>query len=65
MQAVTTLVSMCDTKMVDKNLDSALSPLTPHETKVMQHLLENIFGDMTQRHWEGVELRSYWDAVRK
>lgn len=56
---------MCDTKMVDKNLDSALSPLTPHEMKVMQHLLENIFGDMTQRHWEGVELHSYWDAVRK
>ena len=62
---MTTLVSMCDTEMVDKNLDSALSPLTPHEQEVMQHLLDNVFGDMTQRHWEGVELVSYWNATRK
>lgn len=54
---------MCDSGIVDSNIDAVLSSLSPHEEGVMGYIMENIFGDMTQRHWEGVELVNYWNAI--
>jgi aryl-alcohol dehydrogenase-like predicted oxidoreductase len=62
-EAATTLVSMCDTEMVDKNIDAAINPLTDHEQEVQEHLINDVFGNLTQRHWEGVELIDYWHAI--
>ena len=54
---------MSDVQMVDKNIDAVLCPLTDHEREVRDHLLTNIFGNLTQRHWEGNELLNYWDVL--
>lgn len=56
---------MCDRDIVDENLNAALSPLTDHEQEVMKYLKEDIFGNMTQRHWEGAELVDYWKAIKE
>ena len=64
MQAVTTLVSMCDTVTVDKNLDGALRPLTDKEEEVKDYIEKTYFTPLSQRHWEGVEPELYWKAVK-
>ena len=64
MQAVTTLVSMCDTVTVDKNLDGALRPLTDKEEEVKDYIEKTYFTPLSQRHWEGVEPKLYVQAVK-
>ena len=65
MQAVTTLVSMMDTAMVDTNVDAVLRPLTEKEREVQEEIERRFFQPLPQRHWEGVELKEYWQAMKR
>ena len=64
LQAVTTLVSMMDTTMVDTNVDAVLRPLTEKEREVQEEIEKSFFQLLPQRHWEGVELKEYWQAMK-
>ncbi|XP_019848669.1 PREDICTED: L-galactose dehydrogenase-like [Amphimedon queenslandica] len=61
-EVVTTLVTISDTQMLDRNLSAVLSPMTEKEKKVAGDL-EKFFSRLPQRHWEGVELKEYWEQI--
>ena len=65
LQVTTTLVSMSDTVMVDTNVDAVLRPLTEKTWEVQEEIEKKFFKLLPQKHWEGVELREYWQAMKQ
>ena len=65
LQVTTTLVSMSDTAMVDTNVDAVLRPLTEKEKEVQEEIERRFFKPLPQKHWEGVELREYWQTIKQ
>ena len=64
LQCATTLVSMCDMKILESNLDSALRPLTEKEEEVKDYVEKHFFAPLSQRHWEGVEIAQHRKATQ-
>ena len=51
--------------MVDTNVDAVLMrPLTEKEQEVQEEIERRFFQLLPQRHWEGVELKEYWQAMK-
>ena len=48
--------------MLDRNLSAVLNPMTEKEKTVAEDL-ERFFSRLPQRHWEGVELKEYWEQI--
>ena len=51
--------------MVDTNVDAVLRPLTEKEREVQEEIERRFFKPLPQKHWEGVELRKYWQAMKQ
>ena len=49
--------------MVDANVDAVLRPLSDKEKEVKEVIERSFFQPLKQRHWEGVELKEYWQAM--
>ena len=62
---MTTLVSMNDNDMVDANIDAVLNSLSSKEKDVIDHMEQNFFRPLKQRHWEGVEVAQYWQVMKE
>ena len=58
-QVTTTLVSMNDRDLVNKNIEAALCPLSHKEQTVMNEIMQQYLNPFRQKHWEGVELEQY------
>ena len=65
LQAVTTLTAISDSSMLKKNLDAVLQPLSMIEEEVKKELEEKFFSQLTQRHWEGIEVEKYWNTLKQ
>ena len=64
-QAVTTLTAISDSVMLKKNLDAVLRPLSMTEEEVKKELEEKFFNQLTQRHWEHIEVEKYWNTLKQ
>ena len=51
--------------MLKKNLDAVLQPLSMIEEEVKKELEEKFFSQLTQRHWEGIEIEKYWNTLKQ
>ena len=56
---------MMNRAMVNTNVDAVLRPLTDKEEEVKEEIERSFFRPLKQRHWEGVELKEYWQAKGK
>lgn len=65
LQAVTTLTAISDSVMLKKNLDAVLRPLSMTEKEVKKELEEKFFSQLTQRHWEHIEVEKYWNTLKQ
>lgn len=61
---VTFLAGMQSTALVDINLDAYFNGLSEKEAEVLAYLKERVFTKITKTHWEGVELKAYWAAMK-
>lgn len=56
---MTTLTAISDVAMLEKNIDAVVTPLTDREREVKEVLESQFFSQLSQSHWEGVELKEY------
>lgn len=63
-QAATTLVTMNDTAMLERNIDAVCRPLTEKEREVRDYVIDHYFKPLKQNHWEGVEVAQYWKQIK-
>ena len=56
---------MNTTDMIEKCIDEVLQPLTEKETDVMNHIVQEYFSPIKQKHWEGSEVRDYWQELKR
>ncbi|XP_050079813.1 uncharacterized protein LOC126567638 [Anopheles maculipalpis] len=61
----TFLAGMQTTALVDINLDAFLNGLSEKEAEVLAYLKERIITKINNTHWEGVELKAYWAAMKE
>ena len=64
-QVSTTLVSMNDLEIMDRILMAALNPLTEKEARVRSEIMHKYFNPLPFKHWEGVELAKYKEAMEQ
>lgn len=64
-QVVTTLIATRDVAMLEKNIDSVMSPLTVEEREVKDYLEETFFKPLPTKHWEGIDTEKYWQEVKE
>lgn len=50
---------------VERNIDAAICPLNEKEASISIDLQNKFFKPLKIRHWEGVEERAYWEAMKK
>lgn len=50
--------------VLESNLDATLRPLTEKEKEVKDYIEKTFFAPLPQRHWEGVEIKQYWETLR-
>ncbi|XP_017783133.1 PREDICTED: L-galactose dehydrogenase-like [Nicrophorus vespilloides] len=55
----THLVGMNTVDLLKSNLDTFYNGLNGKEKKVLEHIMQNIFLDLKEKHWEGVEIKKY------
>ncbi|XP_052891930.1 uncharacterized protein LOC128299851 [Anopheles moucheti] len=60
----TFLAGMQTTELVNINLDAYFNGLSKKEAEVLAYLRERVFTKTNNTHWEGVELESYWAAMK-
>uniref|UniRef100_A0A4Y0BKY4 NADP-dependent oxidoreductase domain-containing protein n=1 Tax=Anopheles funestus TaxID=62324 RepID=A0A4Y0BKY4_ANOFN len=60
----TFLAGMQTTELVNINLDAYFNGLSKKEAEVLAYLKESVFSKTNNTHWEGVELESYWTAMK-
>jgi aryl-alcohol dehydrogenase-like predicted oxidoreductase len=63
-EVTTTLMAINDSEMLDKNIQAALGLLTDEEEEMKKELIEKYFNTLKQKHWENVEVKSYWDQLK-
>lgn len=51
--------------MIEKCIDAVLQPLSEKETTVRDHIVKEYFTPLKQKHWEGVELKDYWQELKR
>ncbi|XP_035903221.1 L-galactose dehydrogenase-like [Anopheles stephensi] len=61
----TFLAGMQTTTLVDINLDAYFNGLSGKEAEVLAYLKERVFSKISNTHWEGVELKAYWAAMKE
>ncbi|XP_058821712.1 uncharacterized protein LOC131683612 [Topomyia yanbarensis] len=59
----TFLCGMQTEDLVKINLDAYYDGLTPKEHEVLAYLNKSIFPKNNHAHWEGIEVRRYWNAI--
>uniref|UniRef100_A0A182M815 Mitotic checkpoint serine/threonine-protein kinase BUB1 n=1 Tax=Anopheles culicifacies TaxID=139723 RepID=A0A182M815_9DIPT len=60
----TFLAGMQTVELVNINLDAYFNGLSAKEAEVLAYLKERVFSKIKRSHWEGVELKSYWAAIK-
>ena len=45
--------------MLEKNISSALTPLTEKEKQVMTEIKRMFFEPLPEKHWEGISVEQY------
>ncbi|KAL4222889.1 hypothetical protein ACF0H5_018929 [Mactra antiquata] len=61
----TTLVSTSSVVNMQKNLDSMSTPLSEVEHTVLQDVMDKFMLPLNNQHWEGVEVKAYWENIKK
>ena len=56
---------MVDENMFRQNCDSVLNPLSSKEIQIKDNMEEMFFKPLTLRHWEGVEVKEYWENMKE
>ena len=49
-----------DVTILEKNIQSALTPLSDYEQTVLEEITREFFEPLSVRHWEGREVQQYW-----
>lgn len=56
---------MTDEDMVKHNCEAVLNTLNDTEVEIKEHIENRFFKPLSLRHWEGVEVKEYWKAMKK
>ena len=56
---------MYDRTILNSNVDAVLRPLTDTEREVKEYIEKTYFVPLAQRHWEGVEVKEYWNTLKQ
>lgn len=60
----TTLVSTASLKRMKANIESCTYKLSPKEQEVSDYVMETFFKPLEgKEHWEGIEVKQYWQKV--
>ncbi len=52
-----------DIAMLERNIQSALTPLSDYERTVLEDITREFFEPLSVRHWEGKEVQQYWKEL--
>eukprot|EP00118_Oscarella_pearsei_P025616 m.308477 g.308477 ORF g.308477 m.308477 type:complete len:357 (+) comp44070_c0_seq1:66-1136(+) len=61
----TTLVGTASLTNLQINLDAVAETLSPEEQRVSDYVMEKFFNPLKQKQWEGLEVKEYWEEIKK
>lgn len=61
----TNLIGIQSTKQLQMNLDVLFNGITEKEKAVLQQIQQKFLSKIKNQHWEGKEVKMYWEAMKR
>lgn len=61
----TFLIGMQSINLLNMNLETYYNGLTDKEHDILNQITEMFYLKLKNKHWEGIEVERYWEAMKK